>query len=117
MSTVAIMGPRFGFVLETVLITPGWGFPVAEQHLHSTTSTEDGVHENLGGHTPGIGDPSSPKGYPHTIWCIAQHIELWKRERGDAQRDVIVAPNTPMHGGALLPLKGLNTCLLRGSTQ
>lgn len=65
--TVAIMGPCLQFVLETVLITQAWGSSVAEQHLHSVTSTEAGVHKNLGEHTPGIGDPSSPKGYPHTI--------------------------------------------------
>ena len=56
--TVATMGPCFLCVLETVLITQGWGFFVAEQPLYSITSTEAGVHKNLGGHTPGAGDPS-----------------------------------------------------------
>lgn len=33
------------------------------------------------------------KGISHTVWCIAQHIKLWKREGEDAQSDVVVVPN------------------------
>lgn len=46
--TLAITGPCLWFVLETLLVIPGWGLSVAEQHLHSITSIRGWRAQELG---------------------------------------------------------------------
>lgn len=81
--TLAITGSCLWFVLETLLITPGWGLSVAEQHLHSIASIRGWSAQELGRtHTwdrwPQLTKRISPH---HMVHCSAYRAVEKKKGR------------------------------------